>query len=98
MNRPGRTRTYSPRFWSALLATPASKRLLIFKDLALDQQRRRRWTTPALTLFQTLSTRGPHGISKDASASKVGTYIEASKTEELAQSPSEIGDLALRHE
>src|SRR5260370_1264102 len=53
-NRPGRTRTCSPRFWSPLLATPALHRLLIFNDLALGQQRRRRWTPPALTLFLAL--------------------------------------------
>src|SRR6266700_6575486 len=58
MNRPGRTRTYNPRFWSALPTTPASKRLLIFKDLALSEQRRRRWTTPALALILALRTIG----------------------------------------
>jgi len=55
MNRPGRTRTYSPRFWSALPETPASKGLLIFKNLALCQRRGRRWTTPALALFLALN-------------------------------------------
>src|SRR6266571_9338779 len=54
MNRPGRTRTYSPRFWSALPATPALKGSLIFKDLARSEQRRRRWTTPALALILAL--------------------------------------------
>src|SRR5260370_41250933 len=49
-NRPGRTRTCSPRFWSPFPATPVLHRLLIFNDLALGQQRRRRWTTPALAL------------------------------------------------
>src|SRR5438876_680814 len=53
-NRPGRNRTCNPRFWSAPLATPALKRLLIFKDLALGDQRRRRWTTPALALILAL--------------------------------------------
>src|SRR6266566_6354705 len=50
-SRPGRNRTCNPRFWSALPATPALKPLLIFNDLGPGQQRRRRWTTPALTLF-----------------------------------------------
>src|SRR6266851_5309342 len=54
-NRPGRTRTCSPRFWSPLLATPALQRLLIFNDLALGQQRRRCWTPPALRLILTLT-------------------------------------------
>src|SRR5260370_38314639 len=49
-NRPGRTRTCSPRFWSPLLATPALERLLIFNDLAPGQQRRRCWTKPELAL------------------------------------------------
>jgi len=53
-NRPGRNRTCNPRFWSALAATLASKRLLIFKDLARSEQRRRRWTTPALALILAL--------------------------------------------
>src|SRR5260370_12454258 len=53
-NRPGRTRTCSPRFWSSLLATPALQRLLIFNDLALGHQRRRCWTTPALALILAL--------------------------------------------
>src|SRR6266851_2774118 len=54
-NRPGRNRTCNPRFWSPLLATPALQRLLIFKDLASGQQRRRCWTTPALTLILALT-------------------------------------------
>src|SRR5216683_8343044 len=58
-NRPGRTRTCSPRFWSPLLATPALERLLILKDLALGHQRRRCWTTPALALFLALRRAGP---------------------------------------
>src|SRR5207302_2736266 len=33
-SRPGRNRTCNPRFWSALPATPALKRSLIFNDLA----------------------------------------------------------------
>ena len=57
MNRPGRTRTYNPRFWSALPATPALRGLLIFKDLARTYQRRRRWTTPALALILALPNR-----------------------------------------
>ena len=36
-NRPGRNRTCNPRFWSALLATPALKGLLIFKDLPFER-------------------------------------------------------------
>src|SRR5260370_17546575 len=58
-NRPGRTRTCSPRFWSPLLATPALHRLLIFNDLALGEQRRRCWTTPALALSLALRTIWP---------------------------------------
>src|SRR5713226_4847557 len=54
-NRPGRNRTCNPRFWSALPATPALQRLLIFKDLAPGQQRRRRWTTLALALIPALA-------------------------------------------
>src|SRR5260370_19217151 len=54
-NRPGRTRTCSPRFWSPLLATPALHRLLVFNDLAFGQQRRRCWTTPALALILALN-------------------------------------------
>src|SRR6266516_2867858 len=57
MNRPGRNRTCNPRFWSALPATPALQHWLIFKDLALGQQRWRRWTTPALALILTLRRR-----------------------------------------
>jgi hypothetical protein len=53
-NRPGRNRTCNPRFWSPLLATPASERLLIFNDLALGQRRWRCWTTPALALILAL--------------------------------------------
>src|SRR6266581_3928671 len=53
-SRPGRNRTCNPRFWSAVPATPALERLLIFKDLALSEQRRRRWTTLALALFLAL--------------------------------------------
>jgi len=53
-SRPVRNRTCNPRFWSALPATPALKPLLIFNDLGPGQQRRRRWTTPALTLFLAL--------------------------------------------
>ena len=65
MNRPGRTRTYNPRFWSALPATPALRGLLIFKDLARTYQRRRRWTTPALALILALkrSVRSAEGSS-----------------------------------
>jgi hypothetical protein len=59
VNRPGRNRTCNPRFWSPLLATPTLQRLLIFKDLALGQQRRRCWTTPALTLILALPQAGP---------------------------------------
>jgi hypothetical protein len=59
-NRPGRTRTCNPRFWSPPAATPASQRLLIFKDLAPTQQRRRRWTAPALALILALS-QNPRG-------------------------------------
>ncbi len=58
-NRPGRNRTCNPRFWSALPATPALQRLLIFKNLALSEQRRRRWTTPALALILALKTIRP---------------------------------------
>ena len=54
VNRPGRNRTCNPRFWSPLLATPAVQRLLILNDLALAQQRRRCWTTPALALILAL--------------------------------------------
>src|SRR5260370_21388655 len=67
-HRPGRTRTCSPRFWSPLLATPALHRLLIFNDLALGQQRRRRWTPPALALILTLrktNSDAPQGRGKD---------------------------------
>src|SRR5260370_14984579 len=53
-NRPGRTRTCSPRFWSSLLATPALQRLLIVNALSLGHQRRRCWTTPALALILAL--------------------------------------------
>src|SRR5260370_21532311 len=53
-NRPGRTRTCNPRFWSPLLATPALQRLLIFNDLAFGHQRPRCWTPPALALILTL--------------------------------------------
>src|SRR5437667_1707651 len=58
-SRPGRNRTCNPRFWSPLPATPALERLLIFKDLAPSEQRRRRWTTPALALILALSRTGP---------------------------------------
>src|SRR5712692_6877860 len=67
-NRPGRTRTCSPRFWSPLLATPALQRLLIFKDLARGHQRRRCWTPPALALILTLrktNSDAPQGRGKD---------------------------------
>ena len=53
-NRPGRNRTGNPRFWSALPATPALKRLLIFNELAPSPQRPRCWTTPALALILAL--------------------------------------------
>ena len=53
-DRPGRTRTCNARFWSVAAATPALKPLLIFRDLGPGQQRRRRWTTPALTLILAL--------------------------------------------
>src|SRR2546425_1582702 len=56
-NTPGRNRTCNPRFWSALPATPALQRLLIFNELALSHQRRRCWTTPALTLILALTSR-----------------------------------------
>jgi len=49
-----------PRFWSPPLATPALQRLLIFNDLALGQQRRRCWTTPALALFLSLTEARVH--------------------------------------
>src|SRR5437016_8529084 len=64
-NRPGRNRTCNPRFWSATVATPALKRLLIFNDLAPSEQRRRCWTTPALALFLALkrSVRSAEGSS-----------------------------------
>src|SRR3989454_12367700 len=58
-NRPGRNRTCNPRFWSVAAATPALKRLLICKHLALRDQRRRRWTTPALALILALRGAGP---------------------------------------
>ena len=45
-------------FWSALPATPGLNRLLIFKDLARSEQRRRRWTTPALALILALKAVG----------------------------------------
>src|SRR5216683_506819 len=67
-NRPGRNGTCNPRFWSPLLATPALHRLLIFNDLALGQQRRRRWTPPALALILTLrktNSDAPQGRGKD---------------------------------
>ncbi len=56
-DRPGRNRTCNPRFWSALPATPALQRLLIFKNLAPGQQRERCWTTPALALILALLNR-----------------------------------------
>ena len=40
--------------FGALLATPALQPLLIFKHLALSEQRRRRWTTPSLALILAL--------------------------------------------
>src|SRR5439155_5579337 len=54
VNRPGRNRTCNPRFWSAVPATPALQRLLIFNDLAPSPQRPRCWTTPALALILAL--------------------------------------------
>ena len=64
-SRPGRNRTCNPRFWSALLATPALQHLLIFRDLALGQQRWRRWTTPALALILALPN-SPLGPARHA--------------------------------
>src|SRR6266566_3651562 len=58
---------WTHRLWSALLATPALKRLLIFKDLAPGHQRRRRRTTPALTLSLTLCGITPSPILLGAS-------------------------------
>src|SRR5713226_2370582 len=49
-------------------STPALHRLLIFNDLALGQQRRRRWTPPALALILTLrktNSDAPQGRGKD---------------------------------
>src|SRR5207247_2833854 len=51
---PGRNRTCNPRFWSALLATPALDRLLILKDLPRSEERQRHWMTPALALILAL--------------------------------------------
>src|SRR5207244_11459229 len=68
-NRPGRNRTCNPRFWSALPATPALKRLLIFNDLAPSPQRPRCWTTPALALILTLrKSSATHPPSEDCLA------------------------------
>ena len=53
-SRPGRNRTCNPRFWSALLATPALNRLLILKDLPRSEERQRHWMTPALALILAL--------------------------------------------
>src|SRR6266851_5553568 len=50
-NRPGRDRTCNPRLGSPLLVTPALQRLVVFRVSALSQQRRRCWTTQALTLI-----------------------------------------------
>ncbi len=66
-NRPGRNRTCNPRFWSAIPATPALQRLLIFNDLAPSEQRRRCWTTPALALSLTLCGITPSPILLGAS-------------------------------
>src|SRR2546422_3312422 len=63
-DRPGRNRTCNPRFWSAVLATPALQPLLIFKHLALSEQRRRRWTTPALALILALRRRARQPIHR----------------------------------
>src|SRR2546428_1397643 len=55
IRRPPRSTLFPyTTLFRSLPATPALKRLLIFKDLALDQQRRRRWTTPALALIPAL--------------------------------------------
>jgi hypothetical protein len=43
-------------FGGPLLGTPALQRSLIFNDLALSQERRRCWTTPALALILALKT------------------------------------------
>src|SRR6266852_1958505 len=58
-NRPGRDRTCNPRFGSPLLVTPALQSLLVFRDSALSHQRRRCWTTPALTLLLALRRSRP---------------------------------------
>src|SRR5260370_4624783 len=74
-NRPGRTRTCSPRFWSPLLATPVLHRLLIFNDLAPGQQRRRCWTTPALALSLALRRVGLQGDAPSDLASTTMIWL-----------------------
>jgi hypothetical protein len=48
-----------PAFGSPLLVTPALQSLLVCRDSALSQQRRRCWTTQALTLILALRRSRP---------------------------------------